>query len=60
MQQSYLVSWEIDIIANSPREAAQKALEIQRKADSMAVVFDTIDEKGESVRVDLLEVESNS
>lgn len=36
----YLVTWVIDIEANSPEEAAEAALEIQRRADSTATVFD--------------------
>ena len=54
MQTFHLV-WEIDIDANSPREAAEKALAIQKCPDSIATVFQVIDERGESVRVDLLE-----
>ena len=36
----YRVRWEIDIEADSPREAAEKALAIHRKPDSIAAVFD--------------------
>jgi hypothetical protein len=36
---NYLVTWTIDIEADSPTEAALAALAIQRKADSIAVVF---------------------
>lgn len=36
----YVVGWTIDIEADSPREAAQKALEIQRRPGSIATVFD--------------------
>jgi len=36
---SYRVSWEIDVEADSPREAAEKALEIQKRPDSTATVF---------------------
>jgi hypothetical protein len=35
----YLVSWEINIEAKSPREAAEKALKIQRNPESIATVF---------------------
>lgn len=35
----YVVSWTIDIDAESPREAAQDALRIQRDAASTATVF---------------------
>lgn len=37
----YFVTWCIDIFdANSPEEAARRALEIQRDPDSIATVFD--------------------
>lgn len=36
---TYFVSWEIDIDADSPREAAMKALEIQRDSTSSAIQF---------------------
>lgn len=51
----YLVTWKIDIDADSPREAAQKAREIQLSPDSTATVFDVAPEKGDPVRIDLLE-----
>ena len=40
----YRVIWEIDIEADSPTKAAQKALEIQRDPQSIATVF-TVKEK---------------
>ncbi len=51
----YLVEWSIDIWAASPLEAAREALKIQRDPDSIATVFNIIDEDGESVDVDLEE-----
>ena len=36
---SYRVKWEIEVDADSPEEAAQNALEIQRDEDSTAVAF---------------------
>lgn len=57
----YLVSWEIDIIADNPREAAEKALEIQRRHGSQAVVFKVLNgEADEGVTVDLNEPEENT
>ena len=50
---NYRVSWEIDIDADSPREAAETALEIQRRPDSIAAAFTVLDETGESIEVDL-------
>ena len=55
--QTYRVSWEIDIDADSPEEAARKAREIQLRPDSHATVFDLTDESGESARIDLLELD---
>lgn len=37
------VVWEIDISADSPKEAAECALKIQRDNDSTATVFTVID-----------------
>lgn len=37
---TYLVRWEIEIDAKSPKKAAKEALKIQRDLDSMAVFFD--------------------
>lgn len=51
---NYLVTWEIEIEASSPKEAAKEALRIQRNPESIATVFDTFDEDGEKVSVDLL------
>ncbi len=54
MEKHYLVTWVIDIYAESPEEAARQALAIQRKPDSIATVFDVSDDDGENtVRVDL-------
>jgi hypothetical protein len=50
---AYRVYWEIDVEADTVKEAAQKALAIQRRPDSTATVFDVTDESGETVRVDL-------
>jgi hypothetical protein len=39
-QKQYLVKWEIDITADSPREAVKLALEIQQDKTSEALAFD--------------------
>lgn len=49
----YVVTWTIDITADNPREAAAQALEIQRRVGSSAVVFDVLDNKGDTTVVDL-------
>ena len=36
------VVWTVDVEAATPREAAQKALEMQRDPDSLATVFDVV------------------
>lgn len=46
------VCWEIDVDARTPREAARKALAIQRDPQSIATVFD-VQHRGRMVRVDL-------
>lgn len=55
----YRVTWEIDIVADSPRAAAEEAFAIQRDQNSIAVVFDVADEQGEITRVDLEEDEDD-
>jgi hypothetical protein len=49
----YRVEWEIDIEADNPHEAAQKALMIQRRHGSSATVFTVFDESGHDQTVDL-------
>lgn len=51
--QSYLVKWEMDIAAESPREAAEKALALLRSAESSSKSFKIIVSGGHSVTVDL-------
>ncbi len=48
--------WEIEIDAETPIEAAKKALEYQRDPFGQATVFDVFDEDGEVTRVDLLDL----
>lgn len=56
MSNQYLVTWEIDIDANSPTAAAIKALEIQRNHLSTATYFTVKDmDTNEEVDVDLPE-----
>jgi len=50
---SYLVTWEIDISAMTPREAAQEALDIQRDAGSFANVFTVKTKRGKPVEIDM-------
>lgn len=55
MSQRYLVTWEMDIYADSPREAAEKAWDYMRHPFSTANVFTVIDKDGDMIIVDLLE-----
>ena len=50
---SYRVTWEINVDAESPEEAARKAQNIQRNLDEWAGVFDVYNEDGKGTRVDL-------
>ena len=53
---SYLVSWDIDVEARSPAEAAKQAEELFRRPGSTATFFNVIDKStGEETLVDLLE-----
>lgn len=51
----FIVEWRIDIDADNAREAAAKALEIQRDPASLATCFTVFDEAGDTFAVDLLE-----
>jgi hypothetical protein len=41
---TYRITWTIDIEADTPEQAAARALRIQRNPDSIAVVFEVVDE----------------
>lgn len=56
----YFVQWEIDLYADSPREAAEKARAIHRNPESIAGVFDVYDEAGTQHHVDLDEFEEDA
>ena len=50
----YLVTWEVNVDADSPKEAAEIAESIQHETRG---VFDVTDEYDETTRVDLAEEE---
>ncbi|MCP9491196.1 MAG: hypothetical protein MSC31_15165 [Solirubrobacteraceae bacterium MAG38_C4-C5] len=52
---AYRVTWRIDLDARSPRDAAVRALAIQRAPQSIAVVFEVAADGGPGVAIDLLE-----
>ena len=57
------VIWEIDLDVDSPREAAEKALEIQRDVNSTATHFTVITMQSNDFSVDYIdfhEGESNA
>ncbi len=51
----YRVTWEIDITADNPRDAAAAALAIMQRKDSQATVFAVTSEDGETEQIDLME-----
>ena len=48
----YTVHWEIDLDAETPYEAAQRALEIQRDPQSIATMFIVEERGGRAVKID--------
>jgi hypothetical protein len=55
----YLVTWEIELDADSPEAAARLALEIQRDPNSIATVFQVQGENGEEI-VDITELDAEA
>jgi hypothetical protein len=55
MSNHYVVTWEMDIDAGTPEEAARQAWEAMRRPESTANVFDVLDTEGGCTRVDLME-----
>lgn len=51
----FLVTWEIDIDAENPLDAAQQALAIQRDPQAIATCFTVQDQEGNKTTVDLSE-----
>ena len=54
-QHLYNVNWEIDVYANTPKEAAEYALKVHRDPESIATVFDVFEDGHFKARVDLME-----
>ena len=56
MGKSFYVTWEIDIEADDPRQAAEQAFACMRRLETTATVFCVTDcETGVTARIDLLE-----
>ena len=55
----YTLYWKIEIDADSPREAARRARDIQLDPNNTATVFEVFehDGDGEPINVDLLDVQ---
>lgn len=53
----FLVTWSIDITADTPEAAAREAWRLMRNEGSIANVFDVFDGTGEPVHVDLQELD---
>lgn len=53
--QDFLVEWRINIIADTPEDAARKAWEIMRRAESTANCFHVTDDAGTETVVDLMD-----
>ena len=55
----FKVTWEIDLVAETPEDAARQALAIQRDPKSLATVFDVIDNytMQEPERIDLIKID---
>lgn len=56
----YRISWEIDVDATSPEDAARKARAIQLDPESVADVFDVRSSGGAIVSVDLSIIDGRS
>jgi hypothetical protein len=50
---NYAVTWDIEIDADSPEEAARLAREMQTDPTTTATIFDVTDGRGRRTRVDL-------
>lgn len=58
MTQDYYLEWRIDVVADSPEEAAWKALQIQRDPESTATFFHVATDDG-FVCVNAVETDDN-
>jgi hypothetical protein len=54
---SYVVTWEIDLEAETPEDAARQARAAQTRPDTLATVFTVTDVDGNQTQVDLTELD---
>jgi hypothetical protein len=57
MKPTFHVTWEIDLYADTPQDAAQLAWDMLQGQGSTCTVFEVFDEDGNKTCVDLLEDE---
>ncbi|MBA7484352.1 hypothetical protein ES707_19877 [subsurface metagenome] len=55
MLQEYHLKWEMDLVAESPEEAAKEGLATQRDLSSIASVFEVTDGAGNVTIVDAID-----
>lgn len=59
MSDTYIVIWEIEMVAESPLEATQKALKIMRDENSISTVFGVTNSNGDEVTIDLEDLDDS-
>lgn len=60
MEQRFHVVWEIDIYAETPKQAAEQAFTIMQRAGTTANYFEVFDQDGVQTNIDLEEGEGES
>ena len=55
MEQRFHVVWEIDILAETAREAAEQAFAYMQEKGTTAKYFEVFDQDGNKSNIDLLE-----
>ncbi len=58
---SYFITWEIEVTAKDPIDAARIAFEMQQDPDTLATCFKVTEQDGEeTITIDLLEEDAKS
>jgi len=55
---SFRIVWEVDVDADTPLEAAREAFSMMTDPESTAVVFSVTDPNGDTVTIDLDDMDS--